>query len=261
MDLVSYLQNKLDTIRSGAYIVSKERNVKTDYSKHEVVVSALSGNIYKEAASIPYQIDIITKDIDQVMVDFATLAKNNNNVSYSQVAPTVNGTFESTTIIPFFNTPVVMEKEIEIGSNKYARIVVFATISEQENVNNIKAITVDSEELELLNGTLAYVVEADPVRVSGQEMTKSKKRTSSCSVTFSVINKSSVFLNKAFQIATGQVPGNTAFSVKVKLENGLEVTLTMMIGSYTLSNERTKLPSVNIGMFLYDNRGDSNATS
>lgn len=262
MDLVKYLQDKLDALSPGSYLVSKERNIDANYDeKHQVVVSALSGSIYREAGSIPYQIDVITNDIDKVMVDFTTLARNNNNVSYTQVIQSGTGTYESTTIIPFFNTPVVMEKEIEIGSNKYARIVVFASINEQENVNNIKNLKVDDEEMELLTGTLAYVVEADPVRVSGQEMTRSKKRTSSCSISFSVINKSSVFLNKAFLISTGQLPGNTKFTVKFTLQNEQTATLTMMIGSYTFSNERAKLPSVNVGMFLYDDRGDSNATS
>lgn len=261
MDLVNYLQKKLDELSPNAYIVSKERNIDADYSKHNVVVSALSGNVYKEAVSIPFQIEIVTSDIDKVMVDFTTLAKNNNNVSFTQVIKEGENDFQSVTIIPFFNTPVVMEKDIEIGSDKYARIVVFASVNEQENVNNIKSLTIDGEEQEILTGTLAYVIEADPVRVSGQELSCSKKKVSSCTVSFSVISKSTIFQNKAFKIVTGQLPGNTAFSAVVELENGLKATLLMMLGSYTFNSERAKLPTINIGLFLYDNRGDSNATS
>ena len=261
MDLVEFLQAKLDALRPNAYVVSKERNVDTDYEKYQVVVSALSGNIYKEAGSIPYQIEIITNDINVVMADFTTLARNNNNVSTTQVIQTGEDTYQSVTITPFFNTPVVMDKELELGSDKYARIVVWATVNEQENVNNIKSLEIDGEELELLTGTLAYVVEADPTRVSGDELSKSKKRTSSCSITFSTISKSSVFLNKGFKIATGTLPGNTCFNVVVGLDNGLSATLKMFIGSYNFNNERTKLPLVNVGLFLYDDRGDTNATS
>lgn len=261
MDLVKYLQDKLNEISPNLYEVSSERNVDADYEKIQVIASALSGNVYQEAKNIPYQIDIVTKDIDRVMVDFTCLAKNNNNVATTQVINSGVTTFESTTIIPFFNSPVVMEKEIEIGSNKYARIVVFAIINEQENVNNIKSLTIDGEKQELLNGTLAYVTEADPARVSGQELTPSKKRTSSISISFNTISKSNIFLNKAFKISTGSLAGNTSFSVICTLDNGLTATLTMFIGSYTLSDERAKLPTINIGLFLYDNRGDANATS
>ena len=45
-------------------------------------------------------------------------------------------------MIPVFNTPVVMDKELEMGSDKYARIVVWATVNEQENVNNIKELKI-----------------------------------------------------------------------------------------------------------------------
>lgn len=261
MDLVNYLQKKLDELSPNAYIVSKERNIDADYSKHNVVVSALSGNVYKEAGSIPFQIEIVTSDIDKVMVDFTTLAKNNNNVSFTQVIKEGETNFQSITIIPFFNTPVVMEKDIAIGSDKYARIVVFASVNEQKNVNNIKKLEIDGEEQELLTGTFAYVVEANPTRKSGDILSKSKKRTASCTISFSTISKSNVFLNKGFKIATGTFSGNTSFNVAVTLDNGLSATLKMFISSYTFNTERAKLPLINVGLLIYDDGGDTNATS
>lgn len=256
MELVEFLKKKLNELAPNSYVVSKERNVDADYEKHQVTVFALSGNVYKEAGSIPYQIDIITSDIDKVMADFVTLAKNNNNIAYTQVTNTGENEFKSISIIPFFNTPVVMEKSIAIGSNKYARITVFASVNEQENVNNLKSISIDDEPQETLTGTVAYVIEAIPTKVSGEQLSRSKKKTASCSVTFSTISKSNVFLNKAFKIVTGQLSGNTSFMVDVELDNGLKATLKMMLGSYTFNNERAKLPSINIGLFLYDDRGE-----
>lgn len=259
INLVKYLQEKLDALTPNFYIVSKERNINADYNKAIVVVSALSGNVYRDSGNIPYEIEIITNEIDKVMGDFVTLGKQNNTKPYTQILVQGESDYQSSTLIPFFNTPVVVDKNLELGSDKYARIVVFATINEQENVSNIKHLTIDNEEIEILNGSLVYVTESDPARVSGQELTRSKKKVSSYSITFSVISKSSVFLNKAFRIATGQLAGNTSFSVKVVMENGLEATNLMFIGSYTLSNERSKLPSINIGLHLFDNRGNNNA--
>ena len=261
MDLVQYLQNKLDTLSPGAYEVSKERNIDADYSKHQVVVSALSGNLYKDAGTIPYQIEIITSDIDKVQADFLTIAKNNNSIPVTQVIQTGESSYQSVTMIPFFNTPVVMDKELELGSDKYARIVAWVTVNEQQNVNNIKELKIDGEEQELLTGTFAYVVEAQPTRKSGDELSKSKKRTASSQITFSTISKSNVFLNKGFKIATGTLPGNTSFNVSIVLENGLSATLKMFINSYTFNTERAKLPLINVGLLIYDDGGDANATS
>ena len=261
MDLVQFLQQKLDSLSPGAYEVSKERNIDADYSKHQVVVSALSGNLYKEAGTIPYQIEIITNDIDKVQADFITIAKNNNRVPVTQVLEVGENSFKSVTMIPVFNTPVVMDKELEMGSDKYARIIVWATVNEQENVNNIKELKIDGEEQELLTGTFAYVVEANPTRKSGDILSKSKKRTASSQITFSTISKSNVFLNKGFKIATGTLSGNTSFNVSIVLDNGLSATLKMFINSYTFNSEVAKLPLINVGLLIYDDGGDTNATS
>lgn len=258
-DIVKYLQEKLDAIAPDVYSVSNERNVATDYSQIEVVVSALSGDIYKESSNIPYQIEIVTADIDRVMIDFTTLAKNNNNVSYTEIIALDEDDYQSSTITPFFNSPVVIEKDIEIGSNRYARIVVFAQITEKFNVNNIKSLTIDGEAVDFLTGSFTYNAELNPSRVSGVELSKSKKKVASCSITIGMINAATVFTNKAFRVATGVLPGNTAFNVVVTLDNNLSATLKMLIGSYTLASERTKLPSINVGLFVYDDRGDSNA--
>lgn len=260
MDLVSYLQKKLDDLSPNSYIVSKERNIDSPLEKIDVVVSALSGNIYSESSTIPYQIDITTTDINKVMADFVTLAKNNNEIPYTEI----NGegeNFHSETLTPFFNSPVVMEKDIPMGSDHYARIVVFATVNSSENVNDIKHLRIDGELIEILTGSYNYVVEANSNRVSGQELNKAKKKASTVSITFNAVNKASIFLNKAFKISSGALPGNTKFNVNVALDNGLSANLKMFINSYVLNKERAKLPSINIGMLLYDDRGENDNAS
>lgn len=259
VDLVKYLQEKLNAIAPNLYEVSSERNINAKYEKNEVVISALSGPIYKDSSNIPYQIDIVTKDISSVMIDFTTLAKQENEQSFTEITQTGESNYQSSTITPVFNSPVVVEKDIQIGSNRYARIVVFAVINEVSNVNNIKELKIDGETIEKLSSNLIYTTEAVSNRVSGEKLNRSKKKAASCSVTFSMINKASVFANKAFKIFSGVLDGNTKFEVKVVMDNGLETTLPMFINTYTFNDERAKLPSVNVGMLLYDDRGDSNA--
>ena len=261
VDFVKYLQEKLDAIASGVYVVSSERNVDADYTKNQVVASALSGNVFEDSATIPYQIDIVTCDIDGVMGDFTMLAMQNNNVTFTAIVQQGEGQFQSYTITPFFNTPVVMEKDVAMGSDKYARIVVFASVSAMFNVSNVKSLKIDSEEVKFLNATLAYSAELVSNRVSGQELNASKKKASSTSLSFQMVNKASALTNKLLSIASGSLKGNTSFSVEIEMDNGLKLSFPMVVSSYALSVARQMLPSINVGMFVYDSRGDQNAAS
>ena len=258
VDLVKYLQDKLYAIAEGLYICSSERNIDANYDKNQVVVSALSGNVYEESATIPYQIDIITNDIESVMIDFTTLARDNNNVPFNVVVQEGEN-YQSYTIKPFFNTPVVMDKEIQMGSDKYARIVVFATINAIYNVNDIKSIVIDGEEIKFQNASIGYTTELKSNRVSGDELNRSKKHVASTALTLTVVNKSSVFFNKLFKINFGQLKGNTSFNVEIEMINGLKGSFKMVYGTGILSSVRGQLPSNQVSLYIYDDRGDNNA--
>ena len=49
--IVKYLQSKLNELAPDFYEVSREQNVKANYDKVQVVVSALSGSIYKDSST------------------------------------------------------------------------------------------------------------------------------------------------------------------------------------------------------------------
>ena len=254
--LVEFLREKLNEISKKEYDISKERNVDADLTKNQIVVSALSGTIYKDSATIPYQIDIVTNDIESVMIDFTTIARNYNNVSFTKVIKNDEEEYESHTITSFFNTPVVAEKDIPMGSEKYARLIVFATVNEKINVNNIKSIKIDGEELELLNASITYTTELHSNRKSGKFLNRSRMKTASCALSFTAINKSTPFFNRAFKVFSGELSGNTGFSLEITLDNALKANFRMLIGTYTISTEMSKLPSVSVGMFLLD-EGDN----
>lgn len=255
--VVQFIQEQLNAIRPNAYRVSSERNLKSDFEKHDVVVSSLSGDVYSKSSNIPYQIDILTLDPNQVQGDFFTLARNCNNVPFTKIISTGETSFQSITYNVVFNTPVAMEKSVDVGTNHYVRLVAFASVNEMNGINQIKKLEVDGEIIETLNSTYNYVTEPNAQRVSGQELMKGKKKSSSCSIVFTAINTASVFFNKAFKISCGQLPGNTAFNVDFELDNGLKASLVMYVNSYQLVGERGKLPATNISFALYDNRGDS----
>lgn len=250
-DLVKYLQEKLETINPGRYHVANERNINADFKNNEVVISAMSSTVNDRVATdIPYEISIFTTDIEQVMADFTVLAKSFSGESYREI---YEG--EVVLITPYFNTPTVLEKDID--ALHYAKIVVFASVNEISGINNIKTLKIDNVLVETLNASLNYAAEQNSQRISGNELTKGTAIAGSCNITFMCLNKSTAFLNTAFKIAVGQLSKNTSFSVDVVLDNNLSATLTMYITQYSLVNERAKLPSVQIGLSLYnDSIGD-----
>lgn len=258
--IVQFIQEQLNAIRPNAYNVSSERNLKSNFEKHEVVVSQLSGDVYSKSSNLPYQIDITTSDPLEVQGDFFVLARNCNNVPFTKIIQEGEENFKSVTYSIVFNTPVVMDKSVDIGVNHYARLVAFASVNEMNGVNQVKKLEIDGETIDKLNSTYSYVTEPSSARVSGEELTKSKKKSSSSTIVFTAINNATIFLNKVFKISTGQLPGNTKFTVNFELYNGLKAELPMYVNSYQLMDERGKLPSVNIGLALYDDRGDPEPT-
>lgn len=267
LDIKKWLQEKLDAIKEG-FKVSNERQIDGDF-EGEVVVSALSGTPYEESANIPYQIDVFTSNIDETMNVLNILCKTVSNVEFEQIIKTgkeaIDGeevdTFQTHRIKPLLNTPVVLDKDIDVASNHYARIVIFATMLVFYDVNDIKELEIDGEKINMLNGSMSYVAEMMSNRVSNQPLNKSKKKASTVSINFSMVNKASTFTNAVFDTTVGQRSGNDKFVVKVTMNNGKTATLNMIIGNATLGTARGRLPSLNVAMYLYDERGDSNNAS
>lgn len=267
LDFKKWLQDNLDALVPDYFKVSNERSIDAGDFEGEVVISALSGIPYEDSANIPYQIDVFTADSDKVMNILNTLCKTVSNVPFTQVIQTgkqMNDNQEvpvyaNHRITPYLNTPVIMDKNVEVGSNVFNRIVIFASMLVFYDVNDITSLIIDGETINTLDSALAYTAEMQSNRISGQEMNKSKKKASTVGITFTSINKGGVFGNKVFRIATGQLSGNTAFNVQVTLTNGLTATLKMIVGSSSLGHSRGKLPSLNVSMYLYDDRGDNHA--
>lgn len=263
LDIKKWLQDKLDEIVPDYFKVSNERNIDSDFIEGEVVASALSGTPYEDSANIPYQFDIYTADIDFVMNALNNLTSTVSNVPFDQILsigvpqPNSGPVFTRHRITPYLNTPVVMDKDIENGSQHYARIVIFANMLVFYDINDIKKLEIDSEEINLLSSSINYTIEPVSSRASGQELTLSKKKSSAFSISFSMVNKSNcLFANKAFGVATGQLPGNTPFTTKITLDSGISVTKSMFIGNYVFAKDRGKLPSINVSMYLFDTRGN-----
>lgn len=256
VDIVKYLKEKLAEISDFKYNISTERNLDSDDLDGEIVVKALSGSVYDESSTIPYQIEVTSLSPDKVINDFTTLSVRNNNKKFTSIVKNSESEYQSYTITPFFQTPTIMDSDLRVGSNVYARLVLFATFNITYQVSDIKSITIDGESLSFLNATISYATEPSSNRISGVELSKSKIRNASTSISIDIVHKATIFTNKVFKIMTNQMPKNTPFVVEIEMENGLKASLTMCVNTCSIIGARGLLPTEKISLILYDERGN-----
>lgn len=253
MDFVNFkdhLQELLDSISADTFEVSSVRNMDGKTKKVQVVFTPLTGSVYKNSASIPYQIDIYAKKPDEIINIFTALSKQRNGKSFISMVETEEGVKEYT-IFEFYSTPGVSEKQLDYGSNTVAHLVLFASLNVLFEVGNVSSIKIDGEELEIINGSLNYVVEVYSKRISGKPQNAALKTASTTNLTFTLINKTNVFTTALFNLAVG-VLKSKVFNVTVSLTNGLTATIPMIVtqNAFSFAFNSANLPSLNVTMSL-----------
>lgn len=251
VDFKKFIQDEMETISNVAYAYSDERNIDSLNCNNEVVIKRLSGDIFDESSQIPVQIEIVSDDPVKVIDDFTSLALKCNNKPFESIVQE-GSDYVLYMITPFFNTPTVINPEERIGSLVCSRLIAFATLNVSRNISNVKSVVIDGETLDIEDASFSYTATLTSNRVSGQEISKSKKTESANSLTFRYINKDTVFTRKVFQIKTGTISGNTVFSVVITMSNNMTVTIPMILGNAVLSFGKLKLPSENVTLFSYD---------
>lgn len=256
INFVSYFEKKLKEITDIEFTISSERQLDTDDFNNEIVIKQLSGSTYNDSGNIPYEADIITNDPNSMMEIFTQFVLENTKKEFKELIKNKNGEFESYSITPFFQTPVVVSPEERYGSNVSSRIVLFFNAFYVKGINDISLLKIDGEELRTLNSTISYVTEAHSNKISGEELNKLKKKYSTVGISFQIVSKSSVFTNKLFKIIFGEASGNTPFVVDIELINGLKFQLTMFLTSCNFNTAENQLPSINVSMSIFDNRSN-----
>lgn len=258
IDYADYLQKQINALVSGQFKVYAERNLDSMIDG-DVVVSAKSGKYYRSSAEIPYEINIMTSKPKETLDFFTNFFKKLNNTSFVSIVGEEDEK-EIYNITQFYQTPSIIDKDIDIGSEHYARIITFGSLYITYNVSNIEELKIDNELIEFETATLAYVVDPHANKRSGNITVKSRVRTNTTSVAFSTVNKNSVFCNKLFKIMLHQLDANTTFTVDVKMSNGLTGQLTMIISQSNVNAAKAALTGDNITLIEYDT-GEQNASN
>lgn len=247
IDYKAHLESILNGILPNLFEVTDERNLNSDESKVNVVVKQLVGSVSDDTADIPFQLDIYTVDPKSVMDIFTAIAQKRNGKPFTTLSKNETG-FREYIVYEYYKTPVVMEADVDLNLNHYARVVVYVNLTILKSVSNIKSISVDGEEIEFAEATLGYVAELYSNRVSGGELNENKKTSAGVSVTMTMVNKAKIFNNKCFLIATGQMSGATVFDVTLTTSNNLKANLKMVLQQTVLNGARNvpQLPTLQV---------------
>lgn len=256
VNLVDYLQKELDKEYPDRFKVSSERNLDTDLN-NTVIVQQLAGTTTQYSATIPYQIDIITKEPDDVMAIFTKYAKDHNRSTFTQTLcigtdETGNEKYQTNVIQQNYNTPAIFEKDIEALDNHYARIVVFSTMFILFKASNVESITIDGEQIDFINGNMSYVSELKSIKKSGRETNKNVGISSAISLTFAIASQDGLFTKAQHKLRTGERKRNAPFNVVVELTDGTTESYSMIIQTAVLTFGKNGTPSYQVTMLELD---------
>ena len=253
VDFKNHLQEYLNNVATDTFEVSNTRDMVGKSDKISVVITALAGSVYKNSATIPYQIDVFASDPDQVCEIFTALAKEKNGKSFISIDEKEGKAY---TIFEFYSTPAVAEKDVDFGINRYTRLVMFGNLNVLFEVGNVKSIEIDGEELEFASGNITYAVDNFNNRITGYELTGARKRSATTNLQLTMVNKSSIFTNKVLKIMLGQLSGKTIFECKIELTNGISATLpmTLQANAFQFAQNTANLPSFNLTLVVADAR-------
>lgn len=249
VDLKTYLQIELDLIQTG-FLVVNERNLQSDFEK-DVVISQLVGNSNKYNASISYQLDIYTSDIDNVMEVFEKFSKSHSQTTFEQTMSDSSGTHINT-ITQNWTTPVVLDKDVEIGANHYSHIAVYGSLYVLFDSSNVKKITIDGEEIDFESGTIAWQNNALSNRVSGRSNNKNFSESSATSLAFLMKSQNGQFVERLSQLRTGVRSRSSYFNVVVELTNGTSETYKMLVQRQVLAYGKASVPNYEVAMCEYE---------
>lgn len=251
VDFRKHLQELLDIVAQDTFVVSSVRNMNTDKNKINVVVTALAGRIFENSATIPYTVEVISNNPDEIINIFSQVAKAQNNKSFIEVVEEESGVKEYT-VFEFYSTPSIAEKDVDYDNNHKCRLLMYVDLNVLFEVGNVSKVEIDNEVVEFSTGNLSYGIESFSMRQPNAELNRSKKRTATTSLQLTMVNKTSVFTNKLFQIMFGTLNGNTKFSCKITLTNGITGTLPMILNnnSFNFAKNSPNLPSLNVVLSL-----------
>lgn len=240
-DLKRYLEEKLDD--SFSVVNIRELDATLDGDKAYVVITDLPSSIFPFSATFQYQIDIYTDKPELVTEKMNQFVTEYNGISFVS---------ESNHFRPFFTTPSPMERDIKIGTNNYVRLVIFVTANAMFGVNDISIIKIDGEELNTLNITVPYTVQAHPKKISGEELSTNIKETSTTQIIIKIIPQNNLFISKIASIRQGKLSGMTIFETSLEFTNGAKEYYNTIVLSSTLVTARGQVPSMDITLGLVE---------
>lgn len=232
-----YLQEKLEQLTSLSIKVVDELDFSLD-SDIKVIIKYLTGTLYKGTRIQPVQLYVLSNKFEETKLLMETFAE-----TYSQSRERLDFEYFKQT----YTTPVVLDNFMQIKNRQMSALYISGMLTILAGVVDINKISIDGEDITLIDAQEHYVVQATTKKVAQEELSYNKKQTASFSLQLTIKNDRSVFCNRLRNIRHGLLSGNTQFKVKIYYDNEVNpIEHNMIILDHSLTTSEANIPVVSV---------------
>lgn len=255
IDIKTHLQGLVDGIceRYGFpdYEVTLERklNATTD---RKIVVSQLAGAVGELSVTIPYQFDVYANEPEEAMMLLSVLARENSMQTFTSTVEDSDGNAQFYVCVGSYNTPVITDKDVQIGANRGCRITQYVSFDCFPNVRGVTSVKYKGAEVPFVSVTPSFVAELNANNQNGKSLMKSVSTGASASVAIQFVPRDDSFTYDLDALWLGTRDKNLPFTLSFKFGNSGEVTRRFVCSTYTTTTTKGRIPTGNVNFVLYD---------
>ena len=232
-----YLYEKLDELTASSIEVVDELDFKLN-TDIKVIIKYLTGTIYKGTRIQPIQLYVLNDNLEEAKMLLETFTE-----TYSQSREKIDFNYFK----QVYTTPVVLDNFMQIKNRQMSALYISGTLTILEGVVDINKVTIDDEELNVIDTQEHYIVQATTKKVATEELSYNKKQTATYSLQLSIKNDRSVFCNKLKRIRHGLLEGNNKFKVDIYYDDeDLPITNNMVVIDHNLMTSESSIPIVSV---------------
>lgn len=232
-----YLYEKLEELTASSIEVVDELDFKLN-TDIKVIIKYLTGTIYKGTRIQPIQLYVLNDNLEEAKMLLETFTE-----TYSQSREKIDFNYFK----QVYTTPVVLDNFMQIKNRQMSALYISGTLTILEGVVDINKVTIDDEELNVIDTQEHYIVQATTKKVATEELSYNKKQTATYSLQLSIKNDRSVFCNKLKRIRHGLLEGNNKFKVDIYYDDeDLPITHNMVVIDHNLMTSESSIPIVSV---------------
>lgn len=247
-DPIEYFQPRVDAICSAMgckpYRVTPERSLKP--SAHEIVVSAMAGPTSRNTATVVYEVNVYCEKPNEAMSLLTELARTQTEKVFQSSVEGSDGEMAFYDIVTAYNLPTIIDKNIEMGSGHWCRVVQYVTFSVVADLLSVKSVKYNGQEIEFKQAVVSYAAETRPYPQSGQNLMKATPTGAAFTLSLILVPQNEPFSVAVKRVMYGLDAKGTSFPLEIKENDNIKVTKNFMLTGGTSTTTKGALPALQL---------------